>query len=73
MEQTTVHGNIKTDGKATNSNSGIYNSNTENDNSMKKEYEERIAQNEWNGWGTALKPSFEPIIVARKPLERYLC
>ena len=23
----------------------------------------------WNGWGTALKPSFEPIIVARKPLE----
>jgi len=30
------------------------------------EYEERIAQNEWQGWGTALKPSFEPIIVARK-------
>ena len=26
------------------------------------------AQNKWNGWGTALKPSFEPIIVARKPL-----
>ena len=24
----------------------------------------------WQGWGTALKPSFEPIIVARKPLER---
>ena len=24
------------------------------------------AQNEWQGWGTALKPSFEPIIVARK-------
>ena len=23
----------------------------------------------WKGWGTALKPSFEPIIVARKPLE----
>ena len=23
----------------------------------------------WNGWGTALKPSFEPIIVARKPLD----
>lgn len=23
---------------------------------------------EWNGWGTALKPAFEPIIVARKPL-----
>lgn len=25
------------------------------------------AQNEWDGWGTALKPSYEPIIVARKP------
>lgn len=24
---------------------------------------------EWNGWGTALKPSFEPILVCRKPIE----
>lgn len=32
-------------------------------------YEERIAQNEWQGWGTCLKPSFEPIIVARKPFK----
>lgn len=23
----------------------------------------------WNGWGTALKPSYEPVIVARKPCE----
>ena len=23
----------------------------------------------WQGWGTALKPSFEPIVVARKPLQ----
>lgn len=23
----------------------------------------------WNGWGTALKPSYEPIIVARKPCD----
>ena len=22
----------------------------------------------WNGWGTALKPAFEPVVVARKPL-----
>jgi DNA modification methylase len=22
----------------------------------------------WQGWGTALKPSFEPVVVARKPL-----
>jgi site-specific DNA-methyltransferase (adenine-specific) len=26
------------------------------------------ASNEWQGWGTALKPAYEPIIVARKPL-----
>ena len=24
---------------------------------------------EWSGWGTALKPSHEPIVVGRKPLE----
>ena len=24
---------------------------------------------QWEGWGTALKPSYEPIIMARKPLE----
>jgi site-specific DNA-methyltransferase (adenine-specific) len=24
---------------------------------------------EWQGWGTALKPAFEPVIVARKPIE----
>jgi hypothetical protein len=24
---------------------------------------------QWQGWGTALKPSFEPIILARKPLD----
>lgn len=24
---------------------------------------------EWAGWGTALKPAWEPIVVARKPLE----
>ena len=34
-----------------------------------KEYEERIAQNEWKGWGTTLKPAYEPIIVARKPFK----
>ena len=26
------------------------------------------AAQEWQGWGTALKPAFEPIVVARKPL-----
>lgn len=32
-------------------------------------YEIKEAQNEWQGWGTALKPSYEPIIVARKPFK----
>jgi site-specific DNA-methyltransferase (adenine-specific) len=26
------------------------------------------AARQWSGWGTALKPAWEPIIVARKPL-----
>jgi site-specific DNA-methyltransferase (adenine-specific) len=26
------------------------------------------AAKQWNGWGTALKPAFEPIVLARKPL-----
>jgi site-specific DNA-methyltransferase (adenine-specific) len=29
-------------------------------------YQLKEAQNEWKGWGTALKPAYEPIIVARK-------
>lgn len=36
---------------------------------MKPKFEERIAQNEWQGWGTCLKPTYEPIIVARKPFK----
>ena len=27
------------------------------------------AAREWSGWGTALKPAWEPIILARKPLD----
>jgi site-specific DNA-methyltransferase (adenine-specific) len=33
-------------------------------------YEEiRKVENEWDGWGTALKPAHEPIVLARKPIE----
>lgn len=28
----------------------------------------RDAARQWEGWGTALKPAFEPIVMARKPL-----
>lgn len=27
------------------------------------------AARQWDGWGTALKPAFEPIVLARKPLD----
>lgn len=33
------------------------------------EYKIKEAQNEWKGWGTCLKPAYEPIIVARKPFK----
>ena len=34
------------------------------------EFQKLKANNEWSGWGTALKPAYEPIIVARKPCEK---
>lgn len=34
-----------------------------------KAIEKKYGQQQWQGWGTALKPAWEPIIVARKPLE----
>jgi len=38
----------------------------------KKEFVITKGNSEWEGWGTALKPAIEPIIVARKPLEKGL-
>ena len=58
-------GNIRTDGKATLGD--IYE--WANGKPDTKEYEERKAQNEWDGWGTCLKPAYESVIVARKPVE----
>ena len=37
-------------------------------NTDRGDYEYREIMNEWEGWGTALKPSHEPIVLARKPL-----
>ena len=34
-----------------------------------KNFNIKVATNQWNGWGTCLKPAFEPIIVARKPFK----
>jgi DNA modification methylase len=43
------------------------------ENSFKPEYELTLpstgAAKQWNGWGTALKPAWEPIILCRKPVE----
>ena len=39
------------------------------ENSERKQQPIYEAQNEWKGWGSCLKPSFEPIIVARKPFK----
>ena len=32
-------------------------------------YNETKGNSEYEGWGTALKPAHEPIVMARKPLE----
>ena len=55
---------------------GVGNNNTESMNSgvrksseFNHEYELTKGTSEWEGWGTALKPSHESIVVARKPLE----
>lgn len=39
------------------------------ENTTSGEYEIKKAKNKWNGWGTQLKPSYEPVVVARKPVE----
>ena len=40
----------------------MFSSDIENDN------HEHEVNNDWKGWGTALKPAHEPIVMARKPL-----
>jgi len=42
----------------------------EQDGCERKTFNDKITKgtSEWEGWGTALKPAFEPITVARKPL-----
>lgn len=49
----------------------IRNNSYNSDEASKRYFEREIkkASNEWDGWGTALKPAYEPIIVARKPCE----
>lgn len=37
-------------------------------NGARGEYEASPEARQWEGWGTALKPAYEPIVLARKPL-----
>ena len=54
---------------AGNNNTFAMNSGVKPNSQLNHEYQQRDAQNEWKGWGTTLKPSFEPIIMARKPFK----
>ena len=33
---------------------------------------DKLGNDDWDGWGTALKPAYEPIVLVRKPLEKNL-
>jgi len=55
-------------GRGSNSGDNRYNWNNPNDKTDRRFYEKTIGCSEWEGWGTALKPAHEPIVVARKPL-----
>ena len=58
-------------GRGSNSGEGRYNWNSPNDSVDRTHYNETMpatpAAQQWSGWGTALKPAVEPIILARKP------
>jgi site-specific DNA-methyltransferase (adenine-specific) len=64
-----------TNGKGTDSGSGRYNMNN-GKSTMQKEFDITTPSTEqakqWEGWGSALKPANEPIVLARKPLEKGL-
>ena len=49
-------------------NARFRNSEAANDNGATITAPATEAAKQWQGWGTALKPAYEPIIVARKPL-----
>ena len=66
---------VNKNGKGSDSGSGTYNMNN-GKSTMKKEFfvTESITEEskKWEGWGSALKPANEPIVLARKPLEKGL-
>jgi site-specific DNA-methyltransferase (adenine-specific) len=63
-----IVGTIKTHDFSKHKGSMMSFSNTEEQETKTNVVSIKQAQNEWASWGTALKPAYEPIIVARKPL-----
>jgi len=63
----------KAKGIGSNSGESRYNWNNVADAVDRRYYDETISATDdakdWEGWGTALKPAWEPIVLARKPLE----
>ena len=57
----------RTDGVGSDSGEGRYNLNNGKSN-MKTIYLDSKGYSVWEGWGSALKPANEPIVLARKPL-----
>ncbi len=57
---------IRVDGKATGNGGATFMSGS----TVNMDYPNAVtdAAKQWNGWGTALKPAHEPIVLARKPL-----
>jgi len=47
---------------------GFGKTNIKNDGEANTEWNVTKGNSEWEGWGTALKPAHEPIVMARKPL-----
>ena len=64
-----VIGEIKTHDFSKHKGSMMSFANTEKQETSISNVKIKKANNEWQGWGTALKPAFEPIIVARKPFK----
>lgn len=62
--------NVGGKGEQDNRSAKLFNK-TSSDNSDNGAYTEPKGENakKWFGWGTALKPAYEPVIVARKPLD----
>jgi len=48
----------------------IYSSGFPKSQDIGKQLDKKAINNNWSGWGTALKPAHEPIALARKPLKQ---